>query len=243
MEIPVSSLPRHIAIIMDGNGRWANARGLPRADGHRAGASAVRTTVEECRKLAIPFLTLYAFSSENWKRPKTEITSLFRLLLEFLAIETPRMQQQGISLHLLGDIDGLPPAQRAALNHSMAKTAGGTAMSLNLAINYGARAEIIRAARSLAKQDPEDIDENTFAAQLYTAGQPDPDLLIRTSGELRLSNFLLWQCAYSELYFTPTLWPDFNVEELHLALQAYAKRQRRFGVAGPDIKNEADNGC
>jgi len=227
-----TNLPRHIAIIMDGNGRWAVARGLPRAEGHRAGARAVRATVEECRKLAIPHLTLYAFSSENWSRPKSEIASLFSLLLEFLAVETPRLEQQGIALHVLGDINGLPAPQRAALKHSVAKTAAGTAMHLNLAINYGARAEIVRAARSLAEQPLEAITEAAFAERLYTAGQPDPDLLIRTSGEIRLSNFLLWQCAYSEFYFTQTLWPDFDAAELNLALKAFAGRQRRFGHAG-----------
>lgn len=231
MELEKINLPRHIAIIMDGNGRWAVARGLPRSEGHRAGAQAVRTTVEECRRLGIQHLTLYAFSSENWNRPKKEIASLFRLLLEFLTVETPRLEQQGISLHVLGDIDGLPAPQRMALNHTMARTADGSSMSLNLALNYGGRAEIIRAARSFAGCNPESITEDAFAARLYTSGQPDPDLLIRTSGELRLSNFLLWQCAYSELYFTNTLWPDFDASELNLALRAFATRQRRFGRA------------
>lgn len=229
MPDSAKELPRHIAVIMDGNGRWAALRGLPRAEGHRAGAKAVRETVEECRRLGIGHLTLYAFSSENWSRPAAEIASLFSLLLEFLAIETPRMERQGIALRVLGDVAGLPAPQRAALNRAISRTARCDGMILNLALNYGGRAEIVRAARLLAGSPPDEITEESFAARLYTSGQPDPDLLIRTSGELRLSNFLLFQCAYSELYFTPALWPDFNAAELKLALEAYAGRERRFG--------------
>lgn len=236
-------LPRHIAIIMDGNGRWATARGLPRTAGHRAGADAVRVTVEECRRLGIAHLTLYAFSSENWCRPAAEVAALFSLLLEFLTKETPAMREQGIALQVLGDMDGLPGPQRAALKHAMAKTADCRAMRLNLALNYGGRAELTRAMRQLAGKPANEITEESIANALYTAGQPDPDLLIRTSGELRLSNFLLWQCAYSELYFTPTLWPDFNAEELARALQAYAGRQRRFGGAGANSTASNPNGA
>lgn len=213
---------------------------MPRTDGHRAGAAAVRAVVEECRRLGIGFLTLYAFSRENWNRPPGEIAALFALLLEFLAVETPQLVRQGIALRVLGDLDGLPLAQRAALSHAMARTANGREMQLNLAINYGARDEILRAARLAATLPPEEIDEELFARGLYTAGQPDPDLLIRTSGELRLSNFLLWQCAYSELYFTDVYWPDFDVAELHAALAVYAARDRRFGRAesrGEETKN------
>lgn len=233
-------LPAHIAIIMDGNGRWAQARGLPRTDGHRAGADAVRTVVRECRRLGIPHLTLYAFSSENWNRPKTEISALFGLLLEFLGAEVPRMEEQGIRLRVLGDLDGLPLAQRGALRHAMARTAACADMTLNLALNYGGRAELVRAARALAAEGlpPEAITEEALAARLDTAGQPDPDLLIRTSGELRLSNFLLYQCAYSELHFTPVLWPDFGAAELAAALEDYAGRSRRFGKT----REQAD-GC
>lgn len=230
-------LPRHIAIIMDGNGRWAEMRNLPRSEGHRAGARAVREVVEECRKLGLAHLTLYAFSSENWSRPAGEIASLFSLLLEFLAKETTRMVAQGIALRVLGDLQGLPAPQRAALNYSMARTANGNDMILNLALNYGGRAEIIRAARALAGRRPEEITEEAFEAVLYTAGQPDPDLLIRTSGELRLSNFLLYQCAYSEFYFTPVLWPDFTSSELRKALAAFGARQRRFGSSQPEISS------
>lgn len=224
-----NGLPRHVAIIMDGNGRWAESHGMPRAEGHRAGAAAVEATVTECRKLGIEYLTLYAFSSENWSRPPSEIAALFSLMLEFLTIETPRLEKQGIALHVLGDIDRLPAAQKAALRHSMKRTSRGSAMHLNLAINYGGRQEILNAVRKLAGMPSEEITETSFSHALYTAGQPDPDLLIRTSGELRLSNFLLFQCAYSELYFTPVLWPDFNAMELRKALEAYSLRQRRFG--------------
>lgn len=231
-------LPRHVAIIMDGNGRWAEMRKLPRAEGHRAGARAVREVVEECRKLGLAHLTLYAFSSENWSRPPGEIAALFSLLLEFLTVETPRMEAQGIALRVLGDLDGLPAAQRAALKYSMARTGNGKNMILNLALNYGGRTEIIRAARKLAGRCPEEITEETFKAALYTAGQPDPDLLIRTSGEQRLSNFLLYQCAYSEFYFTPVLWPDFTTAELRKALAAYGARERRFGCSRPEISSD-----
>lgn len=228
------NLPVHIAIIMDGNGRWAQKRGLPRTAGHRAGAEAVREIVSECRRIGIRFLTLYAFSSENWKRPKTEIAALFALLMEFLSRETPEMVKKGIALNVLGDLDDMPAPQRMALRHGINSTSACSDMVLNLAINYGARAEIVRAAKKLVASGmaPAAITESAFASQLYTGGQPDPDLLIRTSGEERLSNFLLYQAAYSELYFTPTLWPDFNAEELARALKAYETRSRRFGSAG-----------
>lgn len=231
MDRKSAELPRHIAIIMDGNGRWAEARGLPRSEGHRAGARAVRSIVEECRRLGIGHLTLYAFSSENWSRPASEIAALFALLLEFLAVEAPRMEREGVRLQVIGDLDGLPLPQRAALRSAMDRTAKCSGMILNLALNYGARQEIITAARRLAGRAPEEITEESFAQALCTSGQPDPDLLIRTSGELRLSNFLLFQCAYSELYFTPTLWPDFSAAELRRALEAYSMRDRRFGGA------------
>ncbi len=226
-----NKLPRHIAIIMDGNGRWAARRGLPRSEGHKAGAAAVRDIVTHCRRLGIGYLTLYAFSSENWNRPKNEIAALFRLLLEFLNVETPLMVENDIRLNVIGDITALPAPQRAALRHSMSRTGKGRQMVLNLAINYGGRTEIARAVKNilLANLTADDITEQSISDHLYTAGQPDPDLLIRTSGELRLSNFLLYQCAYSELYFTETLWPDFDSNELGRALNAYAARSRRFG--------------
>ncbi len=236
-NISAPAVPRHVAIIMDGNGRWAQSRGLSRSAGHRAGAENVHVIVSECRRLGIAHLTLYAFSSENWNRPKAEIGVLFSLLLEFLRRELPLMQEKGIRLSVLGDVDGMPLPQRTALRHAMQATAGGRDMVLNLAINYGARAEIVNAVRACLHDGlkPEDVTEDTVAARLYTAGQPDPDLVIRTSGELRLSNYLLFQCAYSELYFTPVQWPDFGVEALHAALTDYAGRSRRFGKTQEQI--------
>lgn len=236
------NLPRHIAIIMDGNGRWAEARGLPRKAGHRSGAEAVRRVVRECRSLGIPYLTLYAFSSENWKRPQPEIAALFALLLEFLRSETPLLLEKDIRLNVLGDISALPVLQRTALRKTMKMTEKASSMTLNLALNYGARAEIVQAARALAQAGAEEITEESFARHLYTAGQPDPDLLVRTSGERRLSNFLLYQCAYSEFYFTPVLWPDFDENELHKALRDFSGRTRRFGQTGEQLK-ELENGC
>ena len=222
---------------MDGNGRWAQARGLARVEGHEAGAEAVRTVVTECRRLGIPHLTLYAFSSENWNRPKAEVSALFGLLLEFLGKEVPRMESEDIRLMVLGDVDGLPLPQRTALRHGMSRTAHCRSMTLNLALNYGGRAEIVRAARRMAEAGlaPDDYTEERFAEFLYTAGQPDPDLLVRTSGEQRLSNYLLYQCAYSEFYFTPVAWPDFGVEALHEALRAFTGRSRRFGKTQEQI--------
>lgn len=224
-------LPCHVAIIMDGNGRWAKNRGLSRSDGHKAGAEAVRKIVTACRGRNIPYLTLFAFSSENWARPPAEIATLFNLLLDFLRKETPTMLERGISLNVLGDMDGLPAPQKLALRHAMARTAECDKMILNLALNYGSRAEIVSACAKMLAEGvrPEEIDEALFKKFLYTGDQPDPDLLIRTSGELRLSNFLLFQSAYSELYFTSVLWPDFDEAELEKALCAYGKRERRFG--------------
>jgi undecaprenyl diphosphate synthase len=225
------NLPAHIAVIMDGNGRWARARGLPREEGHRAGAEAVRRVITECRAAGIGHVTLYAFSSENWGRPKAEVSHLFSLLKEFLGREIPLMEEKGIALNVLGDMTALPLGARAAVKRGVGRTSGGGKMTLNLAINYGARAELARAARSFVREgaSPEDVTEQSLAGRLYTAGQPDPDLLIRTGGERRLSNFLLYQCAYAELYFTPVLWPDFGEVHLRAALDDYAARSRRFG--------------
>ena len=230
-------LPTHLAIIMDGNGRWAQARGLPREAGHRAGAETVRTIVTECRSLGIRHLPLYTFSSENWNRPKTEISALFSLLMEFLSREVPRMVDQGITMRVLGDLDSMPLAQRTALRHAIKRTEGGKDMVLNLALNYGGRGEIVRAVQNMLREGlrPEDVTEQTLADHLYTTGQPDPDLLVRTSGEQRLSNYLLYQCAYSELYFTPVPWPDFDAAQLRMALDAYAARSRRFGKTQEQI--------
>ncbi|MDR1777569.1 MAG: di-trans,poly-cis-decaprenylcistransferase [Desulfovibrio sp.] len=225
-------LPAHIAFIMDGNGRWAEARGLPRADGHRAGAEAARRVITLCRELGIRHVTLYTFSSENWGRPKAEILHLFSLLREFLGTEVPLMAEKGIALNVLGGMEALPATARAALVRGIKRTAGGKAMTLNLALNYGARAELVRAAQSFVREGarPEDVTELSLAERLYTGGQPDPDLLIRTGGELRLSNFLLYQCAYAELHFTPAYWPDFGEVHLRAALEDYASRSRRFGT-------------
>ena len=226
-----SCLPRHVAIIMDGNGRWAQAQGLSRSQGHRAGALAVREIVTYCRKIDLRHLTLYAFSNENWNRPQAEISALFTLLLDFLKSELPRMLREGIALRVFGDVEGLPLAVRTALKMAIKRTEQGREMDLNLALNYGARQEILRATRSMMTEGlkPEDVTEESFASHLYSAGQPDPDFIIRTSGEQRLSNFLLFQCAYAELYFTPRAWPDFTPACMEEALADFARRQRRFG--------------
>ncbi|MBQ9536402.1 MAG: isoprenyl transferase [Desulfovibrionaceae bacterium] len=224
-------LPKHLAIIMDGNGRWAKERGLTRSQGHRAGAENVYPIVSECRRLGIAYLTLYAFSSENWQRPKPEIQVLFSLLSDFLRRFLPQLEQEQIRLHTLGDLTALPLTQQLALQHAMQVTAKNQAMTLNLAINYGGRMEIVNAVKSIMAQGltADAVTEQVLAEHLYTKGQPDPDFLIRTSGEQRLSNYLLFQCAYSELYFTSAFWPDFDVAALHEALHEFARRQRRFG--------------
>ena len=224
----------HLAIIMDGNGRWAKARGLERSAGHKAGTETAREIVRECRKLGIPNLTLYTFSKENWSRPKQEIGFLFNLLRDFLSEELPSLLEQSIRLNVLGEMGELPLATRQVLRHAVDKTAGCTAMNLNLALNYSGRFEILRACQALLRRGvrPEELTEDMFAAELYTAGMPDPDLIIRTSGELRLSNYLPFQSAYSELYFTDVAWPDFHAAELQAALADYAARQRRFGATG-----------
>ena len=241
---PPVRLPEHLAIIMDGNGRWAQERGLARSEGHRAGVRAAREIVTECRKLGIRHLTLYTFSQENWGRPKEEIRLLFQLLVTFLREELPEMERRSIRLEVFGELDALPLAARKALRHAMKRTLQGTAMTVNLALNYSGREEILRAARRLlaemqaeaphAETLPE-LTEARFRTHLYSAGQPDPDLLIRTSGEMRLSNYLTFQSAYSELYFTDVLWPDFSPAELHKALASFATRQRRFGLTQEQI--------
>lgn len=224
----------HLAIIMDGNGRWARAKGLERSDGHQAGTETAREIVRECRKLGIPYLTLYTFSKENWARPKQEVSFLFSLLKKFLTVELPTLLEQDIRLNVLGDVDELPLATRQILHHTMEKTKNCSAMTVNLALNYSGRHEILRACQALLRRQikPEDLTDDMFAQELYTGGMPDPDLIIRTSGELRLSNYLLYQSAYSELYFTETAWPDFHAENLHAALEDFSRRQRRFGTTG-----------
>ncbi len=227
-------LPRHIAIIMDGNGRWAIQHGLPRVLGHRQGVKALKPIVKECSRLGIEVLTVYAFSTENWSRPLAEVTTLMALLEEFLDSETPELKDQGVRIRTIGHLEQLPKAAQAALARSCAETDGQTKMVLNLALNYGGRDELVRAVnRWLAEQRSKganhDLDVATVERYLDTAGLPDPDLLIRSSGELRLSNFLLWQMAYSEIYITDVLWPDFTPEELLRAIEVYQQRDRRFG--------------
>ena len=238
-------LPAHIAVIMDGNGRWASRRSLPRVAGHSAGIEPVRSTVETCARLGIRALTLYAFSIENWKRPPAEVDALWRLLRIYLRREIPEMIENNIRLHAVGRVDGLPAAIQHELHGAEHATAAGTGMRVNLAINYGARAEIVDAvnaliedAREAGSLDDLQVDEESVARKLYTAHVPDPDLLIRTSGEMRVSNFLLWQIAYSELYVTETLWPDFRRSDLLKAILDYQRRDRRFGGLGPSAAVE-----
>jgi undecaprenyl diphosphate synthase len=228
-------VPRHIAIIMDGNGRWAAERGLPRSAGHQAGMTSVRETVEACLQSGVEVLTLFAFSQENWQRPPAEIDALMALLEEYIAREAAELRQQGVAVRMLGALDRLTPSAREAVDHIEALTAGGRALALNICLSYGSRAELVRAARLLAERvqagelQPNAIDEVAFSAELYTAPWPDPDLLIRTSGEMRLSNFLLWQLAYAEFYVTPVLWPDFGRDDLFAAILDFQNRDRRFG--------------
>jgi undecaprenyl diphosphate synthase len=228
-------VPAHIAIIMDGNGRWAGKRALPRPLGHKAGMTSVREVVEGALAAGVEVLTLFAFSQENWQRPPTEIDALMSLLQEYIAREMAELRSQGVSVRFLGDLERLSPSARSAVDRLIAETSGGHALSLNICISYGSRAEITRAARLLAEEvaagrlDPADIDEDAIARGLYTAPWPDPDLLIRTSGEHRISNFLLWQLAYAELYVTPVLWPDFTRQHLFEAILDYQRRDRRFG--------------
>ena len=230
-QVDFDRLPRHIAVIMDGNGRWAAQRHLPRVEGHRAGIDAVRDIVETSARLGIEVLTLYAFSVENWKRPAMEVSTLMALLKRYLRLELNTLLRNNIRFSVIGREEELARDIRAELEAAEAKTAGNTGMRFNIALNYGGRAEIIEAAKRLlaAQVRPEDLDEQRFSGFLYTAGQPDPDLLIRTSGEMRVSNFLLWQIAYAEIWVTDTLWPDFRKRDLFAAIVAYQKRDRRYG--------------
>jgi undecaprenyl diphosphate synthase len=238
-------LPRHVAIIMDGNGRWATRRGLSRIQGHRRGKDSVRAIVEKARELGIEYLTLYAFSSENWQRPAREVGALMQLLRRYLRSEVAKMMRYGIRLRAIGNLRKLPSAVLSEMREVERKTARNDRMTVLLAVSYGSREEITRAARALARRvrdgalAAEDIDEEVFASALGTAGIPDPDLLIRTSGEMRLSNFLLWQLAYTEIYVTDTLWPDFREPEFLLALEDYKRRQRRFGRTTEQLAQEA----
>ncbi len=232
-------MPRHVAIIMDGNGRWAKQRGLPRIEGHRAGAESVRAIVRACGELGIQYLTLYAFSSENWRRPKTEVTALMHLLEFYLQREVSELDKNNVRLMAIGRLHELPDSARRQLQKSIEALRDNSGLTLVLALSYGGRAEIVDAVRSIARDvkagalDIADINEETISKRLYTRDIPDPDLLIRTSGELRVSNFLLWQISYAEIYVTETLWPDFRKPELQKALEDYSRRQRRFGRVVP----------
>lgn len=251
-QLDSQRLPKHIAIIMDGNGRWAQRQHLPRIAGHRAGVQSARTIIETCAKLNIPALTLYAFSLENWRRPKAEVDFLMRLLREYLRKELPVIHRNNIRLQVIGRAEQLPTAVRSDLDKGMALTANNTGLCLTVALNYAGRAELVdafnRILDTLRQKDAHlngglggfRVDEKMIAEHLYTAGLPDPDLLIRTSGEMRVSNFLLWQIAYAEMYVTETLWPDFRRNEFYTALLDYQKRERRYG--GLAVTGRADNG-
>jgi undecaprenyl diphosphate synthase len=234
-EIDFERLPSHVAMIMDGNGRWAAQRHLPRVEGHRAGIDSVRDVVETSARLGIGVLTLYAFSMENWKRPRTEVNTLMMLLKRYIRLEIGALHKNNIRFRVIGRTDDLAPDVQAELSLGIRKTEHNTGMLFNIALNYGGRAEIVDAARRAiaAGISAEALDERQFSEFLYTAGQPDPDLLIRTSGEMRVSNFLLWQIAYAEIWVTDTLWPDFRRRDLLQAIVAYQKRDRRYGGIKP----------
>ncbi|MBU0637475.1 MAG: isoprenyl transferase [Planctomycetes bacterium] len=239
LGITRAALPRHIAIIMDGNGRWARQRDLPRIEGHRRGSAAVREIVRQCARLGIECLTLYSFSAENWRRPKEEVDALMTLCAQYLIGERQEIMDNDVRLRQIGRRDGLPESVLRELEETERISQDNRGLTLCLALNYGSRIEIIHAIRTLAERvqvgqlQPDAIDEEVFSAALDTAGLPDPDLVIRTADERRLSNFLLWQISYAELYVTPVLWPDFGVNELHEALVSYARRERRYGAVEP----------
>lgn len=240
-ELDPDAIPTHVAIVMDGNGRWANQRNKPRLYGHKVGADSVRDIVETCCEIGIKYLTLYAFSSENWNRPESEVTGLMSILKSYLVSEFSRMEKNKIRLCCLGNRSRLPVGVRKVLEDSIARTANNDRLTLNLALSYGARDEICMAVKSIAQQcqdgrlEVDDVDHHTISSNLYTKGQPDPDLLIRTGGEARLSNFLLWQASYAEIYFTDVMWPEFRRDIFFLAIQDYQRRERRFGKTGAQI--------
>jgi undecaprenyl diphosphate synthase len=235
LDVPREKRPRHIAVIMDGNGRWAQRQGLPRIEGHRRGVASVRRTVEACTQLGLEQVTLYCLSSENWKRPQQEVDFLMHLLEQYMIEERRSIMDQDIRVSIIGRRAGIPERAQREMDKTLELTAGNGGTCLCLAINYGGRSEIVDAVKTIGEKvragqlDPADLDEQTFSDHLYTAGMPDPDLMIRTAGEMRLSNFLLWQISYSELWVTPRCWPEFRVEDLHQAIRDYADRNRRFG--------------
>jgi len=236
-------LPRHIAIIMDGNGRWASGRNLPRIAGHRAGAETLRSVVEECARLGVPYLTLFAFSTENWGRPKDEIAGLMGLLDRYLQKETPTLMKNNVRLVTIGRIADLPENVQSTLRQVCETSSANTGLTLNLALSYGGREDIVEAARKAGKAiargelDPDAIDSSLFSTFLSTAGMPDPDLMIRTSGEMRLSNFLLWESAYTEFFVARKTWPDFGIQDLHEAIREFQARERRFGLTSSQIQS------
>lgn len=240
-----TNVPRHVAIIMDGNGRWAQTRGKPRHAGHKAGVNSVRTAIEECIRHGVEVLTLFAFSSENWRRPKREVSLLLELFLSALQREVKRMQSNDIRLRVIGETSAFPEKLQQQIKDSERITRDNRTLVLNVAANYGGRWDIIEASRKLAtavrqgELEPENIDESIFARATALEGLPDPDLFIRTGGDQRISNFLLWHCAYTELYFSPVLWPDFDADEFARALQVYGGRQRRFGKTAEQLKGQA----
>ena len=235
--LPPDNLPRHVAIIMDGNGRWAVQRGLPRSAGHAAGTEAVRGIIRASDDWGIKHLTIYAFSTENWSRSKEEVSALMGLLLKYFASEIDELDEKNVRIRILGNVEGLPEAQRDAVKKAMERTKDNTGLNLNIALNYGGRAELVRAAKAIAgkvksgEMELDAIDENAFESELYTAGQPDVDLLIRTSGEMRLSNFLPWQTVYTEMVFEKVYWPDYDRAAYLNSLRTYSMRKRRFGNA------------
>ncbi len=232
LDLTSLTVPNHVAIIMDGNGRWARRRGLPRQAGHRAGAENLRRIVSACVEFDIKILTIYAFSTENWGRPESEVRGLMRIFARVLDQEMDDLHRQGVCLHHLGDLSGISPALQEKVQRALLLTKDNDRLILNVAFNYGGRAEIIHAVREMLEDgiEPAQLNEELFSSYLFTAGLPDPDLVIRTSGELRISNFLIWQAAYAEYYPTPAFWPDFGREELYKAIVAYNKRERRYGL-------------
>jgi undecaprenyl diphosphate synthase len=236
VDAAITAVPGHIAFIMDGNGRWAKRRGQPRLFGHRAGTQNLRRVLESCGKRGVKVVTIYAFSTENWGRPQEEVTGLFQILSEAISREAPALHEQGVQIRHLGSMDGIPDRLASRIREAITLTASNTQLILNVAFNYGARAEIVDAVRKLvaAGTPSTQIDEAAISANLYTAGLPDPDLIVRTAGESRLSNFLLWQAAYAEYYSTPTYWPDFDEVELDRAIASYASRLRKFGGVRDD---------
>ncbi len=229
---PITPHPRHVAMIMDGNGRWAHERGLPRLAGHRAGTENIRNIVQACVEQGVEYLTLYAFSTENWSRPDNEVRGLLRILAEVIERETPELDRNGVQLRHLGSMEGVPQDLADAINGALAFTQHNSRLILNVAFNYGGRAELVEAVRRIVREGiaPEAIDETTISQHLYTGDIPDPDLIIRTAGEQRLSNYLIWQAAYAEFWFTPAYWPDFDKDVFHQAIADYRRRKRKFGL-------------